>query len=371
MPPSTHRHNNHHPAHPPIHPRAHANNNRSCAAASVLAHVRRMALQSDQSVLVSIHQPAAALWDLFDSVTLLASGRLVYNGPAAGLAPWLGAALRRSYDPSVHGLPPDFALGLVSVAFANGGGGGTDGTVGRAITAADLNAAADLFRAQQRAAEAEAEAGAAAGNTPLPLSTRSWPAGDAAAAPAAAKPRAPGRRAGRLAQLPTLFRRELLLVTRNPADVAGRTLSFIWTATLVGFCFYAMPDSAAGVRGRLNILFSSLCFLLLMPFLSTSLLAAGKAAYIRDVSAGVVDPLPYYLAKTAATLPFGVLSSACFQLTIYGMTGLRHGAAAAAQSCVLGVMGYLIGAQVRSRLVWCALWGAGCVMDWAWLVLTR
>lgn len=50
--------------------------------------------------------------------------------------------------------------------------------------------------------------------------------------------------------------------------------------------------------------------------------------------------------QVTATLPFGVLSSASFHLVVYGMTGLRHGAGAAARSCVLGVLGYLIGAQV-------------------------
>jgi len=54
---------------------------------------------------------------------------------------------------------------------------------------------------------------------------------------------------------------------------------------------------------------------------------------------------PHTQPQLAATLPFAVLSAACFHLTIYGMTGLRHGATEAARSCVLGVLGYLIGAQ--------------------------
>ena len=56
-------------------------------------------------------------------------------------------------------------------------------------------------------------------------------------------------------------------------------------------------DSASGVRARLNILFSSLCFLLLMPFLSTSLLAGGKEAFARDAGARLYSPLAYYTAK--------------------------------------------------------------------------
>lgn len=63
----------------------------------MLAHVRATALDAarPQAVIASIHQPAAALWGMFDSVTLLSAGRLLYNGPAGGLAPWLVGALGR------------------------------------------------------------------------------------------------------------------------------------------------------------------------------------------------------------------------------------------------------------------------------------
>lgn len=58
-----------------------------------------------------------------------------------------------------------------------------------------------------------------------------------------------------------------------------------------------MPDGASGLRPRVNILFSSLCFLLLMPFLSTSLLADGKGGFVADAAARAYRPAPYYLAK--------------------------------------------------------------------------
>jgi len=220
----------------------------------------------------------------------------------------------------------------VSVAFGSGAGGeaaawGAGGAVsgeaasgagaaGYRVSAADLAAAADLFRHQQKAACAAAlppstssssssDSSVAATPWCASRSTRILPHAITGSCPSDAAPNRgspAGGAAGWGVQFTTLLRRELLLITRNPADVAGRTLSFVWTAALVGFCFYSMPDSAAGVRGRLNILFSSLCFLLLMPFLSTSLLASGKAAYVRDVAAGVYSPLPYYAAKVRPIL---------------------------------------------------------------------
>jgi hypothetical protein len=42
-------------------------------------------------------------------------------------------------------------------------------------------------------------------------------------------------------QYKTLFGRELLSITRNPFDVAGRTLTFAWVGILMGILYYGLP----------------------------------------------------------------------------------------------------------------------------------
>lgn len=42
--------------------------------------------------------------------------------------------------------------------------------------------------------------------------------------------------------------RELLLVTRNPTDVAGRVLLFCWAAVFIGLVFYDTANSLEGIR---------------------------------------------------------------------------------------------------------------------------
>jgi hypothetical protein len=42
-------------------------------------------------------------------------------------------------------------------------------------------------------------------------------------------------------QYKTLLGRELLSITRNPFDVAGRTLTFCWVGIVMGILYYAMP----------------------------------------------------------------------------------------------------------------------------------
>ena len=51
----------------------------------------------DRIIIMSIHQPRYSIFKLFDSVTLLSRGELVYNGPAHGVVPYFTNVLGRKY----------------------------------------------------------------------------------------------------------------------------------------------------------------------------------------------------------------------------------------------------------------------------------
>jgi ABC-type multidrug transport system ATPase subunit len=79
----------------------------SFAALTVMGYLRRMVREQNHVVVASIHQPRSAIWLMFDAVTLLASGRLMYHGPRDGVAAWFGS-LGYAYDPLLHGVPSDW-----------------------------------------------------------------------------------------------------------------------------------------------------------------------------------------------------------------------------------------------------------------------
>jgi hypothetical protein len=47
-----------------------------------------------------------------------------------------------------------------------------------------------------------------------------------------------------------LLWRELLAVTRNPADVAGRMLIFCWVSAFIGLIFWDLALDVTGLRNR-------------------------------------------------------------------------------------------------------------------------
>lgn len=63
-------------------------------------------------MLVALHQPRPALWALFDTVSVLTRGRLLYTGPTTQAVSWLTHAVPEwgPYVPAVHGSVAEFLI---------------------------------------------------------------------------------------------------------------------------------------------------------------------------------------------------------------------------------------------------------------------
>jgi hypothetical protein len=57
-------------------------------------------------------------------------------------------------------------------------------------------------------------------------------------------------------------------------------MTFTWVGILTGILFYNLPGDAASLQRRLNLVFSNLAFLCLMPYISMSLYTADKKFYL-------------------------------------------------------------------------------------------
>uniref|UniRef100_A0A0X3NNG1 ABC transporter domain-containing protein n=2 Tax=Schistocephalus solidus TaxID=70667 RepID=A0A0X3NNG1_SCHSO len=78
----------------------------------VMQVLKRLALEG-RTIITSIHQPKSSIYKLFDSLTLLANGRIVYHG-AAGDCP-VSYFRRLGYKVSDHENPADFFIDLLHI----------------------------------------------------------------------------------------------------------------------------------------------------------------------------------------------------------------------------------------------------------------
>ncbi|KAF8067234.1 ctr9 [Scenedesmus sp. PABB004] len=339
----------------------------SFAALSVMSYMRSMAA-GGQTVVSSIHQPRAAIWALFDTAVLLSMGHLMYFGPREAMVPWF-VGRGYPYDPALHGLASDWVMDLVNIGFKK-----PESLFGRMMNSLDeLTTHADAFRKRYLAALPPSGPGAAAAAAAARSddAQRAGDAGNGGQAAAMHKvldaveergegggavrgglcglggaPRPPPTSATWFSQFRILLWRELLAVTRNPADVAGRCLIFCWLAVFVGLIYYNLPSAVDALRARLNVLFVEPVILLLLPYVYMSLFTSDKQYYIADSSAKLYHPSAYYVAKQLAVAPFAVLNVLLFSYTLYGLAGLRHSGAAVGMNGLMSVLIYLIAAQV-------------------------
>jgi len=203
-------------------------------------------------------------------VTLLASGRLMYSGPRDGMVDWFGSR-GYHYDAALHGVASDWALDLVAIGFHK-----PKRFYGHTITTREqLHSISAAFVARYRekaglkceplspvhahlsfhdqlaglggklrgAMRRSSAGGALAHGNAVIHAHAVTGAGSAddgkeeQLEPASA----PMWATGWWSQYVACLGRELLAVTRNPADVAGRTLTFSWVALLMGLLYFNMP----------------------------------------------------------------------------------------------------------------------------------
>lgn len=268
-------------------------------------------------------------------VTLVASGRLMYFGSPDDLVPWFDH-LGYKYDPATHGVASDWALDLVAIGFQK-----PEQLFGHMITSMEQLQSASvqfvgnykmlsgvmLYRGgsqtmmigtkslkhrvrarmqkysgvqavqQQAATEPGMQVYVSASGS----ATSTSEGGTTQASTVIGDPisgAVPGETDGSIIksnpesiyptgwwrQFAACYGRELLAVTRNPADVAGRILTFTWVGLLTGILFYNLPGDSSSLQRRLNLVFSNLAFLVLMPYISMSLYTADKKFYLAGES---------------------------------------------------------------------------------------
>ncbi|XP_068177969.1 broad substrate specificity ATP-binding cassette transporter ABCG2d [Antennarius striatus] len=79
-------------------------------ANSVLLLLKRMA-NHGRTIIMSIHQPRYSIYRLFDSLTLLVNGRMVYHGPATNALDYFAS---NGYLCEPHNNPADFFLDIIN-----------------------------------------------------------------------------------------------------------------------------------------------------------------------------------------------------------------------------------------------------------------
>ncbi|PKU39105.1 atp-binding cassette sub-family g member 2 [Limosa lapponica baueri] len=279
-------------------------------ANAVLLLLKRMAKQG-KTIIFSIHQPRYSIFRLFDNLTLLAAGRVLYHGPAQDAIEYFQSV---GYQCEPYNNPADFFLDII-----NG-----DST---AVAINKTDEANTVFSAEERTeydttlAEKLAERYCNAAyyqETKTALENISL--GNTKKTKAIFRQITYAN--SFLHQLKWVSRRTFKNLIGNPQASIAQVCVTALLGLIVGAIFFGLKEDSSGLQNRVGAMFfltTNQCF---SSISAIELFVVEKKIFIHEYISGYYRTSVYFISKLMADLlPMRTLPSIIFTCIIYFMLG--------------------------------------------------
>ncbi|XP_059384535.1 broad substrate specificity ATP-binding cassette transporter ABCG2-like [Carassius carassius] len=280
-------------------------------ANSVLMLLKRMA-NSSRTIILSIHQPRYSIYRLFDSLTLLLGGRLVYHGPAQEALDYFSQI---GYICEPHNNPADFFLDVIN-------GESTAVALNKLYDDEELDQEqlrSSLKGIEDRLVE---EYKNSASNKQTKSELEQIVQGQDYSKQL--KSRTITYRTSFCHQFNWVLKRTFKDLMLNPQTSLVQIGVMIFMALVVGAIFFGVKDNMNGIQNRMGALFfitSNQCF---TSMSSAELFITERKLFVHEYISGYYRVSVYFLSKVLSDiLTLRTIPSIIFSCVVYWMIGLK------------------------------------------------
>ncbi|KAI8866913.1 hypothetical protein GQ42DRAFT_165178 [Ramicandelaber brevisporus] len=290
----------------------------SNAAMLVVETARDIAHNKKKCVMMTIHQPSAKLFSMFDRVILMADGRIVYAGPVPQAADFFAD---NGYVCPAHENPADFYIDVLTLD--NSTDEAREESRSRVHTLAEAFANSKYASGLHKAADADTTNNSSA----EVVYDEKQPASSASAGQHQYQPLLKRRQhnSSWIHEFRTLLSRSWLSIIRDPSVTIGAIMQIVVLTIFLGITFYKLGTSQGSIQTRYGLLFFlpvNQSFGVIMPLLF--IFALDRAIMIRERQSGTYRVSAFYLARVVVELPVRMLPSLIFDIIIFWMADLNH-----------------------------------------------
>uniref|UniRef100_A0A667ZXQ8 Broad substrate specificity ATP-binding cassette transporter ABCG2 n=1 Tax=Myripristis murdjan TaxID=586833 RepID=A0A667ZXQ8_9TELE len=248
-------------------------------ANSVLLLLKRMASHG-RTIIMSIHQPRYSIYRLFDTLTLLVSGKMVYHGPAPNALDYF-ANIGYACEP--HNNPADFFLDVI-----NGDSTATP------MTKMHSSEGKGMFKLKKNECISRPKSRTITYNSSF------------------------------FHQLRWVLKRTFQNLMLNPQTSVAQVGVNIFLALIVGAIFFGVKDDQSGIQNRMGALFfitTNQCF---STVSAAELFITERKLFVHEYISGYYRVSVYFLSKILSDIiTLRTIPAIIFSCIVYFMIGLK------------------------------------------------